>query len=122
MTRTSTIRLAAFVAAFFAIGIPYWQIEYAKVQLPNSLVEPQLLVVVLAALVVRRFTGTSIWNATSLAGVAVPCAVAARVIVEGIKDPTSHNLWPFEIVLAFGVGLIAAAVGALLGSWQRPDL
>jgi hypothetical protein len=122
MTRTSTIRLAAFVVAFLAIGIPYWQIEYAKVQLPNSLVEPQLLVVVLASFVIRRFTGTSIWHATSLAGVAVPGAVAARVIVEATRDPTSHNLWPFEVVLAFGVGLIAAAVGALLGSWRRPDL
>lgn len=29
--------VAAFVISFFAVGVPYWQIPYAKVSLPNTL-------------------------------------------------------------------------------------
>jgi hypothetical protein len=121
MNRTSAIRLGAFLVAFLAVGVPYWRLEYAQVQLPTALEQPQLLAVAIAAFVVRRFTETSVWNSTSIAGVAVPAVVLARVIVETSDDPTSHNLWPFEAVIAIGVGLIAAAVGALLASWRRPS-
>jgi uncharacterized membrane protein YfcA len=38
-------------------------------------------------------------------------AVLVRVAVETSRDPTSHNLWPFEVVIAGGIGL----TGALLG-------
>ena len=31
-------------------------------------------------------------------------------------DPTAHNLWPLEIVIAALLGLAAALVGALAGS------
>ena len=116
----NAIRAAAFLLGFFAVGIPYWQLEYSEAQLPDALEQPPLLVVALAAFVVRRFTTTSFWNSASVAGVAVPGAVLARVVYEANADPTSHNLWPFEIVIAIGVGLIAAAVGALIGGLLRP--
>jgi hypothetical protein len=35
----------------------------------------------------------------------------ARVAVETSRDPTTHNLWPFEVVIAGGIGLIAGALG-----------
>ena len=38
-------------------------------------------------------------------------AVLGRVAVETTRDPTSHNLWPIEIMIAGGIGLAAAAVG-----------
>ena len=120
MKPTSAIRAAAFLVAFLAVGIPYWQLEYAHAQLPDALEKPQLLVVALAALVVRRLTALSFWNATSLAGATVLAVVMARVIFETTNDPTSHNLWPLEIVIAIGLGLIAAGVGALLGGLLRP--
>src|SRR5688500_11230611 len=30
----------------------------------------------------------------------VPVAVLARVVVDAAKDPTSHNLWPLEFIIA----------------------
>jgi hypothetical protein len=48
-------------------------------------------------------------------GASVPAAVMARVIYDGASDPTSHNLWPFEIILASGPGLVAGLAGALAG-------
>jgi hypothetical protein len=36
------------------------------------------------------------------------------VVVDGIKDPTSHNLWPFEVVIVLVAGAIAGAAGLLI--------
>jgi drug/metabolite transporter (DMT)-like permease len=41
-------------------------------------------------------------------------AVGGRVAVETTTDPTSHNLWPFEVVIAGGIGLVGALLGVLL--------
>ncbi len=41
--------------------------------------------------------------------------VMARVVVETFQDPTSHNLWSFEVIIASGVGLSVTLAGALLG-------
>ena len=40
-------------------------------------------------------------------------AVLARVAVETAEDPTSHNLWPFEVVIAGGIGFAGALAGVV---------
>ena len=59
-------------------------------------------------------------------GMTLPAAVMIRVAVETWHDPTSHNLWPFEIVFAGIVSLVVCFTGTLLGSiwvavFQRRD-
>jgi hypothetical protein len=46
--------------------------------------------------------------------VAPAVVVAVNVIVAVSRDPTSHNLWPFEILVAAAAGLIPGA-GLFLG-------
>ena len=106
----------AFFVAFFATGIPYWQIPYAKLSLPDSLIGMGLLVVGVAAALTRAFVKSRLLPVIFVVGAAVPCAVFARVVFDGIRDPTSHNLWPIELVIATVVGLIASSAGALIGS------
>lgn len=110
---------AAFVLVFFAMGIPYWQIPYAKASLPDSLYGPLMATVVVAALVVRLLSNATFLKTWLVVGLAVPAMVMARVIVEVVKDSTSHNLWPFEIVIAAAVGLMLSMVGALCGGVVR---
>jgi hypothetical protein len=106
----------AFLTAFLAVGIPYWRVAYAKVSLPNTLMTPALIVVALAA-ALARFAGKQSFRASWLiVAAAVPAVVAVRVVIDTSQDPTSHNLWPFEIALAWVVGLLASLVGAVLGS------
>jgi uncharacterized membrane protein YhaH (DUF805 family) len=50
---------------------------------------------------------------------AFPVAVMIRVIIETVKDPTDHNLWPFELVIAALVSLIAVVPGLLVGALVR---
>jgi hypothetical protein len=56
-------------------------------------------------------------------GVAIPTlsvaagfvlAVLGRVFIETGADPTSHNLWPFEVVIAGGVGLLGGLTGVVV--------
>jgi hypothetical protein len=112
----STVVAIAFVAALLAVGVPYWLIPYAKLALPDSLLHAGLVVAVLAAAVVRFFGRLPFGPSVLAIGLAAPCAVVLRIIVGVLGDPTSHNLWPFEVVLAAAVGFGASLCGALLGS------
>jgi hypothetical protein len=108
--------IAAFVIGFFAVGIPYWRIPYAKVALPNTLYGTGLLVAGVLAAAVRALGKARLLAVIFVAGAAVPAAVLARVAVDAAKDPTSHNLWPFEFIIAAVVGLFCSSAGALIGS------
>ena len=43
-------------------------------------------------------------------------AVAIRVAVDVARDASTHNLWPFELMIALALGLGAALAGTALGS------
>jgi len=50
----------------------------------------------------------------------VPVAVLMRVLVEGIDEPTSHNLWPLELALSLGIALPPAFAGVFIGHRLQP--
>lgn len=105
-----------FTLALFTVGVPYWLIPYGKLNLPGALLGPGLVVVLAAAVLARAYSRKSFLRSVTVMGAAVPAAVLLRVVVEVVQDPTSHNLWPFEVVIAMLVGAAAAVIGALLGS------
>jgi hypothetical protein len=107
---------SAFVAGLFAVGIPYWQVPYSKVSLPDTLIHPGLLVVAVAATMVRALAKCGFVRTLLGTGAAVPCAVMARVVLDTLRDPTLHNLWPFEFIIAVVIGLLASGAGTLAGS------
>jgi hypothetical protein len=107
---------AAFVVGFFSVGFPYWQVTYAKVSLPDTLYGAGLLVVAVLATAARAFGKARLVAVILVVGVAVPAAVLTRVAVETAKDPTSHNLWPLELIIAAVVGIVCSSAGALVGS------
>jgi hypothetical protein len=105
-----------FATSFLAVGIPYWSIPYQAVNLPNAVWKPGLIVVAATAGILCVCAAARFWRIVAITGASVPAAVLARVAVETSRDPTSHNLWPFELVIALGVGLAAALAGAAVGS------
>jgi hypothetical protein len=106
----------AFVASFLAVGVPYWLIPYNKISLPDTLITPGLLVVGFSALMLYLFKVARSRKVIGIIGSSVPAAVLARVLVETWEDPTSHNLWPFEVIIALMLGLSCALAGAIVGS------
>jgi hypothetical protein len=87
-----------------------------------------VVLVVFAALVALAFMVTQIWSLLRWRGgwrtvALLPLIgfgfVAVRVVVDTRRDPTSHNLWPFEVLFAAAVAL--AALGLLyLGERRSP--
>jgi hypothetical protein len=47
------------------------------------------------------------WRIAALVPAGVVGFVVARIVFDTTIDPTSHNLWPFEIII-FGGGALAA--------------
>ncbi len=104
------------IASFLAVGLPYWQIPYSDVELPTTLMTPALIVVALAAAMARAMGRSRFMVCVLAVGATIPAVVMARVTVDTAADPTSHNLWPFEIVLSGLVGASVAAAGTVMGS------
>lgn len=114
---------AAFVgtvaAAFLASGIPWWLAPYNRFTFSSPLGILGFLAFVGIAAGTAGWSRLGLAGATVAAGGAVPGAVMARVVVDGLRDPTSHNLWPFEIVLAAAFGFVVAFLAGLLGRLLR---
>lgn len=115
-SKNSSIVLAlGFFCSFLIVGLPYWQIPYAQVSLPNAVWGWPLVVVTALAALPRAVSGTRFWPSALVVGASVPAAVLARIVYDTSSDPTSHNLWPLEIILAAGPGFLAGVLGALVG-------
>ena len=106
---------AAFVLGMGCVGLPFWLQPYNRVNVPDALYGPGLLVVGVLALVMRARGIAGFWRTSNVMAATVPAAVMARVIVEGLADPTRHNLWPLAILIAAAVGYAAAIPGAVVG-------
>lgn len=102
--------------SFFTVGVPYWQIPYAKVSLPTTLYGMGLVVVGVLAAAARAFGKARLMAVILGVGAAVPALILARIAVDTAKDPTSHNLWPFEFIIAAVIGMLSSSAGALVGS------
>jgi hypothetical protein len=54
------------------------------------------------------------WRLAGAAPFAVMAFVVGRIVVDTSRDPTSHNLWPLEIVYSGAAGFALIAVLALV--------
>jgi hypothetical protein len=100
------------VAGLLACGLPLWPIPYRDVSMPGN---PAASVWVLLGALAGLLAGHLLRRRMRVPVLAVTAgfvlAVLGRVGVETARDPTSHNLWPFEVVIAGGIGLAGAWIG-----------
>ncbi|MGH8050165.1 MAG: hypothetical protein ACREPB_05845 [Arenimonas sp.] len=107
-----------FFVCYFAIGIPYWQLPYSGVSLPDSLYTIGLLLTFIGAIVFCIYNIGFLWSA-AVFGCCAPAVVATRIIIDTARDGSTHNLFPFEIAIAVIVGFSIAGFGAMLGTLAR---
>lgn len=120
MTRNdSTAVSVVFAGSVLAVGIPYWAIAPGQLALPRDVQGIGLVIAAVLAAIACIVTRVPAWAAGLAAAAAVPTAVMLRVIVDVVRDPSTQNLWPFELVLAAGPGLVAGGLGALTGALVR---
>lgn len=105
----------AFALCLVAVGLPFWLTPYSQLSLPDALILPGLLVVVPLAAGLRFF---AIARSATIAAVLVGAMLLAnivRIAVDTSIDPTSHNLFPFELAITLIYGAAFALGGSLVG-------
>lgn len=107
--------LALAAVSTLAVSVGYFRAFAVGTNLPDALYGPGLVVVAAAALFARWRLGFGSFAAFSATCLGAPGAVLLKVLVDVIADPTSHNLWPFEVAIAIGVGAVPAALGTFAG-------
>jgi len=103
------VALGAFVA-----GLPY--LFYGATFPPVAVTSAGLAV---AAAGLALFRAGARWQTGGGVGLGLAAFVVAQIIVDYRRDPTSHNLAPFEIVIALVIGLPPAVLGVLAGNLAR---
>ena len=109
-------RICATVSAgLLACGLPLWPIPYHQVDLPGN---PSFTLWFAGGVAAGLLGGFLLRRGLLAPALCVAAgfvlAVMARVAVETSRDPTTHNLWPFEVVMAGGIGLASGWVGVAL--------
>jgi hypothetical protein len=105
----------AFIIGVFSVGIPFWLIPYSSLNVPDGLYGPGLAIIFILAVLLRAAGITTFFRTLNLMAATVPTAVMMRVIVEGLLDPTRHNLWPLVILIAFVIGYLCTVPGVVIG-------
>ncbi|MGN6152916.1 MAG: hypothetical protein ACTHOH_13050 [Lysobacteraceae bacterium] len=117
MDRRKLVSLGiAFAAAALVVGVPYWSIPLQQLALPRVIWNARLVACAAFAAVACVVGPVRAWIAGLVVAMAVPVAVLVRVAIDTAADPTAHNLWPFEVALALGPGLLAGTAGAVAGA------
>ena len=106
--------IGAFALCFFAGGTMWWRGSYQD-YLDSGFSWRTLLLLAGVALILSWVIGAGIVASAVAVGSAFPAVIMARVVLDGMEDPTSHNLWPFEVAMAFGLGMITTFPSATFG-------
>jgi hypothetical protein len=115
MRRNRIASLLIAVAATLAIGLPYWATRYRQLNLPTALLgaDPWIVAIATATVVwVGRSQPGAVRRALIVGSAMMPTVVLARIVFDVVREPTTHNLWLFEIAIAGTLGFACAACGA----------
>ena len=119
MTRSLRMLAMALVLPVIAVGATYWPQPYnsAGTQLPSALLWWPVVLVFFGA-VASRLAGAGFLASWLVAGAPLAIVVMVRVLRDTAADPTSHNLWPLELINAGTLGWGAALLGALAAHYS----
>lgn len=120
MLRSPTgLLTGAFMLGLLFVGLPLWLTPYSQVNVPDSLLGIGTAVVLVLSFLLRFSGIASFTRSLNVMAMTLPTALMLRVIVEGLMDPTKHNLWPLTLVIAVAMGYLTALPGAGLAHLLR---
>jgi len=105
----------AVLAGLLACGMLLWPLEYREVDLPGN---PSAASLLFFGALAGLWSGYRLRGNRAIPALAVAAgyvlAVLGRIAVETSRDPTTHNLWPFEVVIVGFFGVVAGFLGVAL--------
>lgn len=109
--KASRFFVIALVSGTVVIAVPLFAVGS---DWPSLLSIPLLAVIALA---IATASPRYAWSSAIGVGLGFPVAILLRDIADWTKDPTSHNLFPFGLLLAALAGFIPALIGGAIGRW-----
>lgn len=106
--------VGAFALCFFAGGWIWWRGTYEQFLHAGFHWETFPLLAG-TAVFLSWIIGIRIIPSALVVGGTFSAIMIVRVVLDCIQDPTRHNLWPFEVVVAFVFGMIMAIPPAGIG-------
>ncbi len=120
MTRFSKQKIQILTASALLGGLIHWPLPYNNRGWELFLFGGWSLGVVFIAAISMILTTLRVRDVIFSAGFGPAIANFLRVLFDTtFIDPTSHNLFPFEIAFAVMLGIAAATVGSWLGRFLR---
>jgi hypothetical protein len=107
--------LLAFAVVVLAAGIPYWRVPYDELNRGHFAVLPGALLLGFVTLVLVLAEVTPVKRIALTMLLCVPVIACVSVAKDTAADPTSHNLWPFELVLAAISGAVVVLPAVAVG-------
>ena len=113
------IRLLAIgTLGCLAAGFVLWPLPYEAVSmLSRNFLLPYAVAGIVAGIAGRLAFRESILRTAGLVSAGFAAATVLRAVVDSLGDAASHNLLPFEIAIAAGVGFLAGLAGSVL-TWR----
>jgi tetrahydromethanopterin S-methyltransferase subunit E len=112
--------LVGVLSAEAALCFLVWR-SFEKPQIDQNTAIAWCAIALVAGCLLRAFSGAKLW--VGFLGVVVAALVAniLNITIDVSRDPTSHNLFPFELVLTAVIAAFGGIVGLGLGSvfWRR---
>jgi hypothetical protein len=109
-------RLIGWLLTASILGVPYFLMPVEQLHTSGVIWGWGLLVVGIAAALVRTAGGTRVWSAATAAALGLVVVAGSRIAADLAVAPTSHSLWPAELAVAIGAGAVAGLAGALVGA------
>lgn len=103
--------------SFGVAGAIYWPMTQGRINLTSQHFISQWAIVALVCGFVGSFflLKRQIFKAIVATLVGMEAAIFANVIFELLQDSSSHNLWPFEIIITGAIALPFVIVSGVLG-------
>jgi len=108
-----------------AVGVPMWAAPYNKLdqQLLTGQMLPGMVLLASGTLYLTVSEMMRARRALMLVGACAPIADIILIVRDTSADPTSHNLFPFELIMVTLWGLMfivpALLLGVALRAWVR---
>lgn len=109
------IILLILLVGVFAGGFSYWFNPYNDMHFLG--IHIYVLMVAgafLSAMVLTLILIEKPWNIAFLITAGVMIGILGRIIFDMVNDSSTHNMFPFELVISFVITLTAATIGSYL--------
>ncbi len=109
--------LILLVLVILAAGAVYWPVPYGEIDFFGTrFLTTWGIIAVVAGFLGVQLLKQSTKHSTLLVTTGFVLSALLRIIVDGISDPTSHNLAPFELLIVVVIALPPSFVGAWVAS------